>query len=53
MAEKIGVYFDESAIGPYLSVEDLAENVRNRWGDNCPVIETSPILAGEEGRAMI
>ncbi|MCK9240403.1 hydrogenase iron-sulfur subunit [Desulfocurvus sp.] len=53
MAEKIGVYFDESAIGPYLNVEDLAENVRNRWGGNCPVIETSPILAGEEGRAMI
>jgi len=53
MAEKIGIYFDESAIGPYLNVEELAELVKTRWSASCPVVATSPILAGEEGRAMI
>ena len=53
MAEKIGVYFDESAIGPYLDVQELAEFVKTRWSAVCPVVATSPILAGEQGRAQI
>ena len=53
MAEKIGVYFDESAVGPYLNVEELVEFVSNRWSADCPVNKSHPVLAGEEGRAMI
>ena len=53
MAEKIGVYFDESAVGPYLDIEALVEFVGNRWSAECPVVKTHPVLPGEEGRAMI
>ncbi|MBU1002409.1 MAG: hydrogenase iron-sulfur subunit [Proteobacteria bacterium] len=53
MAEKIGVYFDESAVGPYLNVEELVEFVGQRWSADCPVVKSHPVLPGEEGRKMI
>jgi len=53
MAEKIGVYFDESAVGPYLDVEELVEFVGKRWSAECPVVKSHPVLPGEEGRKMI
>ncbi|BBD08784.1 hydrogenase iron-sulfur subunit [Desulfovibrio ferrophilus] len=53
MAEKIGIYFDESAVGPYLNVEELVEFAEKRWGTECPVVKSHPVLPGEEGRKMI
>ncbi len=53
MAEKIGIYFDESAIGPYLNVQELVDSVSSKWQSACPVIKAHPLLAGDEGRAMI
>lgn len=53
MAEKIGVYFDKSCIGPILDVEALAEQVRKKWGTLCPVVKVSPMLASEGGKAEI
>ncbi|MFK4763412.1 FAD-dependent oxidoreductase [Desulfobaculum sp. SPO524] len=53
MAEKIGVYFDESSVGPYLNVEELVEYVKTRWSTQCPVVAAHPVLPGEEGVKMI
>ena len=53
MAEKIGVYFDESSAGAYLDLEALAEGVRTKWADLCPVVRVHANLASEEGRATI
>jgi quinone-modifying oxidoreductase subunit QmoB len=53
MPEKIGVYIDESSLGPSLSGEDLAEKVRNKYGDLAAVVKTHPRLASEEGRELI
>lgn len=53
MAEKIGVYFDESSVGPYLNVEALVEFVKTRWNSVCPVVASHPVLPGEEGVKMI
>ena len=53
MATKIGVYFDQSAIGGGLDVEALAEGVENRWSDLAPVVKVFPILAAEAARKEI
>ena len=53
MATKIGVYFDQSAIGGGLDVEALAEGVENRWGDLALVVKTFPLLAAEAARKEI
>ncbi len=45
MATKIGVYFDQSAIGGGLDVEALMEGVENRWGDLALVVKMFPVLA--------
>ena len=44
MATKIGVYFDQSAIGGGLDVEDLAAGVEKRWSDLAPVVKVFPML---------
>jgi quinone-modifying oxidoreductase subunit QmoB len=53
MAEKIGVYFDKSSIGPYLDLEALAEAVKNKWSSQCPVVSLEDKLASEEGKQKI
>ncbi len=53
MATKIGVYFDESAVGGELDVEGLVSHVENRWSDLCPVVKSFPIMAKDEARAEI
>ena len=53
MAEKIGVYFDESSLGGFLDLEKIAESVKNKWGGLCAVIEAHPRLASADGKARI
>jgi len=53
MADKIGVYFDESSLGGLLDIQKLSEGVQKKWGDLCPVIKVHPRLATAEGKAMI
>ncbi len=53
MAEKIGVYFDQSSIGPQLDLDELVSAVENKWGGVCPLVKTHPVLASEDGRKMI
>ena len=53
MATKIGVYFDQSAIGGGLDVEGLAAGVEKRWSDLAPVVKVFPMLAAEEARKEI
>ena len=53
MATKIGVYFDQSAIGGGLDVEELISGVENKWGELCLVVKSFPIMAKEAARAEI
>ncbi|MBG0776212.1 MAG: hydrogenase iron-sulfur subunit [Desulfovibrionaceae bacterium] len=53
MAEKIGVYFDKSSIGPYFDYDELVEFVESKFGGLCPAVKAHPLLAGEDGRKMI
>ncbi len=53
MADKIGVYFDESSIGPYFDYEELVDFVENKWGDLCLVAKSHKLLPGEAGIKMI
>lgn len=53
MPEKIGVYFDQASIAPFLKAEDLAEFVTKRYSDVCPVVKTHARLNSEEGRKLI
>ena len=53
MAEKIGVYFDESSLGGALDIQSLTEGIAKKWGTLCPVIKMYPRLATPEGRALI
>jgi quinone-modifying oxidoreductase subunit QmoB len=53
MAEKIGVYIDQSGVGPLLNAEELAEFVKNKFGGATPVVKTHPRLASDDGRALI
>lgn len=53
MATKIGVYFDQSAIGGGLDAEALAAGVEKRWSDLAPVVKVFPILAAESARKEI
>ncbi len=53
MATKIGVYFDQSAIGGGLDVEALAAGVEKRWSDLAPVVKVFPLLASAEARKEI
>jgi quinone-modifying oxidoreductase subunit QmoB len=53
MATKIGVYFDQSAIGGGLDVDGLAAGVAKRWGDLAAVVKVFPVLAAQAARAEI
>lgn len=53
MADKIGVYFDESCLGEVLDIEKLCEGVQKKWGDLCPVVKVHPRLSSSEGHAAI
>jgi len=53
MPQKIGVYFDQSSIGPHLDLEQLSEYVKNNFGDTTPVIKVHPRLNSQEGRDLI
>ncbi|MGE4299211.1 MAG: hydrogenase iron-sulfur subunit [Desulfovibrionaceae bacterium] len=53
MAEKIGVYFDESSIGPIFDYEELVDTVQNKWGTLTPVVKSAKFLASDAGKAMI
>ncbi|MDR0339406.1 MAG: heterodisulfide reductase subunit A, partial [Desulfovibrio sp.] len=53
MATKIGVYFDQSAIGGGLDVEALAAGVEKRWSDLAPVVKVFPILAADSARKEV
>lgn len=45
MAGKIGVYFDLENIGGGLNVDALAEDVRQKWGEQAVVVKVVPVLA--------
>ncbi len=53
MADKIGVYFDESSLGGVLDIQRLCDGVQKKWSDCCPVVKVHPRMASAEGRAMI
>jgi quinone-modifying oxidoreductase subunit QmoB len=53
MSKKIGVYFDQSAIGGGLDVEALAAGVEKRWSDIAPVVRVYPVLAADSARKEI
>ncbi len=53
MATKIGVYFDQSAIGGGLDVEALVEGVESRWSDLALVVKAFPVLAAGSARDEI
>lgn len=53
MATKIGVYFDESAIGGGLDVEALAAGVAKRFSAIAPVVRAFPVLTADDARKEI
>jgi quinone-modifying oxidoreductase subunit QmoB len=53
MAEKIGVYIDESSVAPLLSAEELAAYVREKCGGACPIVKAHKRLSSPDGVAMI
>lgn len=53
MPQKIGVYFDQGAIGPMLDLEALAKYTKDKFGDATPVVKIHPQLNTDEGRAFI
>ncbi len=53
MPEKIGVYFDQASVSPYLDAEEMAELVGRVHANVCPVIKVHPRLNSEEGRQLI
>jgi len=52
MADKIGVYFDQSALG-IIDGEELAAHVSKKFGGACPAVKVFPVLAAESARAEI
>ncbi|MFP4071250.1 MAG: FAD-dependent oxidoreductase [Desulfovibrionales bacterium] len=52
MAEKIGVYFDESSVGD-LDLQELSEAIQNKWADATPVVKTHANLTSEDGLSTI
>lgn len=53
MAEKIGVYIDESCIAPFIDAGEIAAFVTEKLGGTCPVVKTHKRLASDDGVAMI
>ncbi|SIO18487.1 hydrogenase iron-sulfur subunit [Halodesulfovibrio marinisediminis] len=52
MAERIGVYFDQSALG-IIDAEELSTGVSNKFGGTCPVVKVFPVLAVSSAREEI
>lgn len=53
MAEKIGVYIDESSVAPLLSAEELVAFVKEKCGTACPIVKSHKRLSSPAGVAMI
>ncbi|MEA5088870.1 hydrogenase iron-sulfur subunit [Solidesulfovibrio sp.] len=53
MAEKIGVYIDESSVAPLLNAEELAAYVKEKCGGACPIVKAHKRLSSPDGVAMI
>ena len=53
MAEKIGVYIDESSVAPLLSAEELVAFVKEKCGGACPIVKSHKRLSSPAGVAMI
>jgi len=53
MAEKIGVYIDESSVAPLLSAEELVAFVKEKCGGACPIVKSHKRLSSPAGLAMI
>lgn len=53
MAEKIGVYIDESSVAPLLNAEELVAFVKAKCGGACPIVKSHKRLSSEAGLAMI
>ncbi|MHC1712195.1 MAG: hydrogenase iron-sulfur subunit [Solidesulfovibrio sp.] len=53
MAEKIGVYIDESSVAPLLNAEELVAFVKEKCGGACPIVKSHKRLSSEAGLAMI
>ncbi|MEA4855271.1 FAD-dependent oxidoreductase [Solidesulfovibrio sp.] len=53
MAEKIGVYIDESSVAPLLNAEELVAFVKAKCGGACPVVKSHKRLSSADGLAMI
>ncbi len=49
MADRIGVYFDKSTIGPFFDFDALVEMVENKWGNATPVVKHHALLSGKDG----
>lgn len=49
MADKIGVYFDQSNIGGGLNLEEMAEKARGKWGALLAVVRVLPVMAESVG----
>lgn len=53
MAEKIGVYIDESSVAPLLSAEELVAFVKEKCGGTCPIVKSHKRLSSPDGVALI
>jgi quinone-modifying oxidoreductase subunit QmoB len=53
MAEKIGVYIDESSVAPLLSAEELVAYVKQKCAGACPIVKSAKRLSSPEAVAMI
>ncbi len=53
MAEKIGVYIDESSVAPLLNAEELVAFVKEKCGGACPIVKSHKRLSSPDGVAMI
>jgi len=53
MAEKIGVYIDESSLAPLLAAEDLVAFVKEKCGGACPIVKSHKRLSSPAGLDMI
>ena len=53
MAEKIGVYIDETSVAPLLSAEELVSFVKEKCGGACPIVTAHKRLSSPAGLEMI
>ena len=53
MAEKIGVYIDESSVAPLLNAEELVAFVKEKCGGACPIVKSHKRLSSQAGLDMI